>query len=98
MKIIGKASSETYLCEVEHTELEKFLGLYYGKLNRLDVGREVDLGKGYDHASEIARAMRATQELIEKNQVVVTAILNGLSIQAILQAAPESADTQKATA
>jgi hypothetical protein len=47
-------------------------------LNELHVGQEIDLGKGYDHASEIAHAMRTTQEFVKANQQVVTAILNGL--------------------
>lgn len=87
MKIIGIADGPSYarqyICTVNHTELEKFLGLYYDKLNQLKVGEEVDLGKGYDHASEITSAMRATQELIKAHQPVVTAILNGLRIQAL---------------
>jgi hypothetical protein len=79
MKVIGTMGRRSdYIVSVSHTELEKFLGLYYGKLNELHVGQEIDLGKGYDHASEIAHAMRTTQEFVKANQQVVTAILNGL--------------------
>lgn len=86
MKIIGIASSgydQEYVCTVHHKELEKFLGLYYGKenLKELKVGQEVDLAKGHNHAEEISIALRKTQELIKAHQPVVTAILNGLSIE-----------------
>lgn len=84
MKVIAKVSSTTYLCEIQHTEIEKFLGLYYGKLRELQVQQVVDLGKGYDHAAEIASAMRKTQEFVQANQTVVTAILNGLRIESIV--------------
>lgn len=87
MKIIGISDghsySRQYICTVGHAELEKFLGLYYDKLKELKVGEEVDLGKGHNHACEIAKAMQATQELIKAHQPIVTAILNGLRIQAI---------------
>lgn len=79
MKVIGKTGDrDSYICVVNHVELEKFLNLYYGKLNRLEVGDSVDLGKGHDFASEAASAMHSTQQFIKDNQKIVTAILNGL--------------------
>lgn len=42
-----------------------------------------------DHAAEIANAMQKTQELIKAHQPVVTAILNGLSIQRLAELAKE---------
>lgn len=79
MKVIGKTGDRgCYICTVNHTELEKFLNLYYGKMNHLEVGDTVDLGKGHDFAREAASAMRSTQDFIKSNQTVVTAILNGL--------------------
>lgn len=82
MKILGISDSggRQYICEVSHSEIEKFLNLYYGKLKALNVGQEVDLGKGYDYSTDIAAALQKTQEFIRSNQAVVTAILNGLSI------------------
>jgi len=46
----------------------------------LKVGQVVDLGRGYDFASEAKAAMKATSELIEKNKKVVEAIFNGIQI------------------
>lgn len=83
MKVIGMAKDGVYLCEVTHAEIEKFLNLYYGKMGRMKVSETIDLGKGYDYASQIGDAMRKTQEFISANQQVVTAILNGLSFQKI---------------
>lgn len=56
MKVIAKASESRYICEVSHEELEKFLNKYYGKLQKLSVGEEVNLGQGYDFASRIESA------------------------------------------
>lgn len=83
MKIIGKGSDDKYIAEVGHHELEKFLGLYYGKLKRLEIGSEIDLGKGYQYEYDISRAMKTTQEFIEANAKVVEAILNGMKIVSI---------------
>ena len=58
MKVIAKASESKYLCEVSHDELEKFLNQYYGKLGKLSVGQEVDLGQGYNFASRIEAACK----------------------------------------
>lgn len=89
MRVIGKTTERDgeYICYVSHTELEKFLDLYYGKMKRLEVGHTVDLGKGYDHASEIARSMDAVQKFVQANQTIVTAILNGLNYQRIVESA-----------
>lgn len=58
MKIIGKANSDTYLVQVSHTELEKVFDKYYGKLPKLEVGQELDLGEGYNFRSDIQEACR----------------------------------------
>ncbi|MGA7811181.1 hypothetical protein [Bradyrhizobium sp.] len=78
MKVIGITDNETLICVVGHFELEKFMNLYYGKMPKLSIGDEIDLGKGYDFARDTANALRTTQEFIRANQTVVTAILNGL--------------------
>lgn len=80
MKIIGIVRDRQYLCEVGHTELEKFLGLYYGKMQRLKVGDDVNLGQGHDYAGQIEDAMKKTREFVEGNKNIVKAILNGLTI------------------
>lgn len=95
MKIIGKADigsyDPDYICTVKRSELEKYLGLYYSatnaKLAELKIGDQIDLGKGYDYASEIARAMDTTQKFVQSHQTVVTAILNGLNYQRIAEVA-----------
>lgn len=91
MKVIGIAGDSwnpQYICTIEHNEIAKFLGLYYDKLAKLKVGDEVDLGKGHNHAADISKAMQATQDLIKAHQPVVTAILNGLRIQAVSNEQP----------
>jgi len=91
MKVIGIVNHDTYICEVSHTEIEKFLNLYYGKKDRLKVTESMDLGKGHDFASQIADAMRKTQDFVNANQQVVTAILNGLHYQKIAEQSKEPA-------
>ena len=59
MKVIAKVSETKYVCEVTHDELEKFMNLYYGKMSRLTVGEEVNLGQGYDFSSRIESACKA---------------------------------------
>jgi len=80
MKIIGKGANGDYIANVSHTELEKFLNQYYGKLDRLSIGEDVDLGLGYDFKSDIERALNKTQDFIEGNGKIITAILNGIQI------------------
>ena len=94
MKVIGIADAprwnQHYICTVSLDELKKFLGLYYsrdGKMTELKIGEEIDLGKGFDYASQIEDAMTKTRNLVQSNQAVVTAILNGLNIEAVAKAA-----------
>lgn len=62
MKVIGKASNDTYLCEVTHSELEKSVNLYYGNLKKLEVGSVMDLGAGYNFASQIESCFKRMEE------------------------------------
>lgn len=66
MKVIAKISESRYLCEVSHDELEKFLDQYYGKLSKLSVGGEVNLGQGYDFAARIENACKKMAEAMEE--------------------------------
>jgi hypothetical protein len=59
MKIIAKATDSRYICEVTHEELEKFFDQFYGKMSRLSVGQEVDLGVGYNFATRIESACKS---------------------------------------
>lgn len=80
-KVIGTAGdSEIYIMEVEHRELEKFMGLYYGKMDRIKVGDVVDLASGHDHAGDIREAFAKTQAFIEANAKTINAINNGLTV------------------
>jgi len=80
-KVIGTAGSKsTYIMEVGHDELEKFMGLYYGKMDKMDVGDVIDLGSGYDHAGDIKEAFAKTQAFIEANAKTINAINNGLTV------------------
>jgi len=79
MKVLGK-SKDGYICEVSHSEIEKFLDLYYGKRARLEVGEEVDLGAGYDWSSKIASALYQTQEFVKANKPIIQSLMEGYSI------------------
>ena len=92
MKVIGIASRGTYLCEVSHTEIEKFMGLYYNNMKELKVGDNVDLGKGYNFASETKEAMLKTEAFISSNKKIVEAILNGVSV---VRQMPEVEEAQR---
>ena len=80
MKIIGMGSGKTYICEVSHTEIEKFLNLYYGKMKHMKPGDDVDLGKGYQFHHDTMNALRKTDEFLQANKDVVSAITSGISI------------------
>jgi len=57
MKVIGLSGSD-YICQIGHTELEKLTDKYYGNLDRLGVGAEMNLGAGYDFRSDIQKACK----------------------------------------
>jgi len=80
MKVIGTINSELYLMQVSHSEIEKFMKLYYGKISKLKVGEEIDLGRGYDFSREIADSMVKTQDFIKANKEIIESILNGISV------------------
>lgn len=80
MLIIGKISDREYICEVTHTEIEKFMNLYYNNMKKLEVGDEVDLGKGYDFSVQTQNAMKKTEDFIAGNKEIIEAILNGISV------------------
>ena len=63
MKIIGK-SATGYIAEFNHTEIEKFMNLYYGKMKRLEIGDEVNFGKGFDFHADVVTALAKTREFL----------------------------------
>lgn len=74
MKVIALIDYETYVCEVSHGEIEKFMDLYFNNLAKLKVGSEVDLGKGHDFNAESASALKKTAEFIGENRKVLDSI------------------------
>lgn len=62
MKILGKVGNDSYIAEVSHTELEKVFDKYYGRLSKLDVGQEINLGTAYNFYQDI---QRLTSKFIE---------------------------------
>jgi len=66
MKVIGIGSINKYICEVDHYELEKFLNLYYGKLDVLKIGKEIDLSAGYNHWNSIKSACESMESTMKQ--------------------------------
>lgn len=87
-KVIGKTTTDTYLIEVHHGELEKFMNLYFNNMERLKVGDDIDLSKGYKFHEEIQAALKQSQAFIEANAKTINAINNGLLV---LKNIPKSA-------
>lgn len=65
MKVLGKSSGDTYIVQVSHTELEKVFEKYYGKLNKLDAGVEMNLAEGYDFRDDIKRACNEMRDAMK---------------------------------
>jgi len=80
MKVIGRVNNDKYICEVNHIELEKFMGLYYNNMKRLDIYEELDLSKGYDYYTDTMEALDETKKFIKANSKIIQAIMNGLTI------------------
>ena len=80
MKVLANTKGNTYLCEVGHYELEKFLNLYYGNLDRLKEGDEIDLGTGHDFHSDTIIALQTTEKFIKDNKQVIKGILKGITV------------------
>ena len=80
MKVIAIKRDRGYVCEVSHSELEKFLGLYYGKLDSLKEGDSIDLSKGFDFHHATLSALKKTQEFIESNGELIRAIMTGITV------------------
>lgn len=90
MKILSRsfeegAHSPVYVCEVSHTELEKFMNQYYNRyadfgLEFLSRGDTLDLGKGHDFHRETVEAIKKTQEFLSANGAIVEALLHGFQI------------------
>jgi hypothetical protein len=53
---------------------------YCGKMERVEVGEEIDLGRGYDFSADIRSAMNKTSEFIDANKKIISAITNGIMV------------------
>jgi len=83
MKIIGISQGPRdgqYIAIVSHAEIEKFLNIYYGRMENLKVGDEINLGKGYDFFKQTIEALGTTKKFIEQNKSVIDTIFTGISI------------------
>ena len=80
MKVIGKIDNGKYICEITHTEIEKFLNQYYNNLERLKVGDEIYLGKGYEFMNETKSALKETKKFIEANADIIKKIIEGIDV------------------
>lgn len=66
MKVIAAVGNSTYICEINHTEVEKVFDKYYGNMKPLAVGTELDLGGGYNFRSAIAEACKGMVDATAK--------------------------------
>lgn len=80
MEVIGISGRDDYICKLNHSELEKFMNLYYGKMPNLHVGQHVDLSKGYDFYHKTESALRKTEEFLSANKEVIQAIMTGITV------------------
>lgn len=72
MKIIAVVEArEKYIAEISHDELEKFMNKYYGNMKGLQVGSELDLGKGYDFLRETREVCSSVKDIVEKSSEYV---------------------------
>ncbi|NCC60008.1 MAG: hypothetical protein EOM12_03525 [Verrucomicrobiae bacterium] len=69
-----------YICEISHTEIEKFLNLYYDSLEMLKVGDHVDMSKGFKLYEDTKAAMAQTKAFIESNAKVIQTIMRGICL------------------
>jgi hypothetical protein len=94
MKVIAIKKDGTYVCEVSHAEIEQFMNLYYGNMNKLKEGGELDLTKGYDFYNDTIRALKTTQDFIKDNGKLVKAIMSGIRVMGNAADVDEKAETE----
>ena len=82
MKVIAKINEKTYLAEFGTDEIQKFHNTYYRGHHGIEVGVEIDLGKGYDHANEIRCSFEAMQKIVGDVEKITTAVKIGKIVKA----------------
>jgi len=80
MEVIGKVESDRFICIVNKTEIEKFLNLYYNKMDKIEVGSCINLGKGYDFYHDAMSAMACTEKFVRENKDVIDAVFTGIQV------------------
>lgn len=78
MTVIAKVDSKDYICKISHSEIEKFLGIYYYResLKELKVNDTIDLGLGYTYFEDTKQALRDTQAFFKSNATIINAVTN----------------------
>ena len=77
MIVIAKVDTKDYICKISHSEVEKFLGVYYKEsLKELKVNDTIDLGLGYTYFEDTKKALRDTQAFFKSNVSIINAITN----------------------
>jgi len=88
MKIIGEITGEEFICQISKAEIEKVLGLYYGKMPRVKVGDSINLGDGYDYKNDIQRACQSMEDTM-KNFERCRSTLSNFANMIVLQSSAE---------
>ena len=78
MQVLGVSGHNKYIVEIEHTELEKYLDLYYNNLKPLKVGDVIDLSDGHRYYHKTATALTSTQKFFKDNVENIKAITNAM--------------------
>lgn len=81
MKFIAKINDRTYLAEVTTDEIQKFHNTYYRGQSGIEVGVEIDLSKGYDHAQEIRLSVEAMQKICVDVEKITSAVKIGKAVK-----------------
>lgn len=76
MEVIGKDGQGNYIAIVSHDELEKSANQYYGKLPRLNVGDEFNIGAGYNFKSDIESACKNMLDACRSFETSRTTMMN----------------------
>ena len=85
MKVLGKGKDGSFICEVNQEELEKFFNqyLYYnGEKVKMEIGKEIDLGKGFDFSGDVKNALNKTRDFFKSNSKTIKAITDAFLVDA----------------
>lgn len=81
MKVIAKVSESRFLCEIREEELERFLNLYYGKMEKMTVGKEYDLSKSFELDRSIADATKKLESIVDEAHEITSSLKSGKVIR-----------------